>query len=175
MKIPISYFLVLFFTMPTVVLRAQTTKMQEPKFSLTISMFQPGGSENPSFHDLRVVETNTSSEAIFEDGCLETRGIFRISILYNGRPLQERDEVARKRRDADARSGRCRAMASMIDPGQSWERYVALSWDYPMTEPGTYEITVSRESDLDYPEKSVSVRSNTITIVVPQPKAAAPK
>jgi hypothetical protein len=44
-----------------------------------------------------------------------------------------------------------------------------------MSQPGTYEITVSRETDTGHPDKSVSVKSNTLTIVVPEPEAAEPK
>jgi len=43
-----------------------------------------------------------------------------------------------------------------------------------MIEPGTYEITVSRDSDLEHPEKGVTVTSNTLTFVVPEPDAADP-
>ena len=44
-----------------------------------------------------------------------------------------------------------------------------------MTVPGTYEITVTRETFPWNPEKSVTVKSNTITIVVPEPEANAPQ
>jgi hypothetical protein len=39
--------------------------------------------------------------------------------------------------------------------------------------PGTYEIAVTRETDRDHPEKSVTVKSNTLTVVVPQPGVGA--
>jgi hypothetical protein len=42
-----------------------------------------------------------------------------------------------------------------------------------MTVPGTYEITVTRETDRWNPEKSVTVKSNTLTIVVPEPGVVA--
>jgi hypothetical protein len=44
-----------------------------------------------------------------------------------------------------------------------------------MSVPGTYEITVTRETDRWNPEKSVTVKSNTLTIVAPEPSAAAPQ
>jgi hypothetical protein len=40
-----------------------------------------------------------------------------------------------------------------------------------MTKPGTYTISVSKETFPWNPEKSVTVKSNTITIVVPKPEA----
>jgi len=44
-----------------------------------------------------------------------------------------------------------------------------------MTVPGTYEITVTRETDPWNLAKSVTVKSNTLTIVVPEPGADTPK
>jgi hypothetical protein len=43
-----------------------------------------------------------------------------------------------------------------------------------MSDPGTYEVTVSRETDPDHPDRSVTVKSNTITITVPEPETEAP-
>jgi len=60
-------------------------------------------------------------------------------------------------------------MKFALQPGATRDRYLAMGWDYPMTEPGTYELTVSRPSDAEHPEKSVTVKSNTITLVVPEP------
>ena len=91
--------------------------------------------------------------------------------------MQERDETARKKREADAKLELCPVPTSkaVIPPGQSWTRYLNPDWDYPMTKPGIYEITVSRQTDLLHPGKSVIVKSNSLTIVVPDPKAAVPK
>jgi hypothetical protein len=50
-----------------------------------------------------------------------------------------------------------------------------VSSEYDLTAPGTYEITVTRETDRWHPERSVTVKSNTITIVVPEPEAGAAK
>lgn len=44
---------------------------------------------------------------------------------------------------------------------------------YDMTKPGIYEVTVSRETAPDDPAKSVTVKSNTITITVPRPDPPA--
>jgi hypothetical protein len=166
----------------TAALCAQTGS--EPKFSLTISLFQPFG-DHAAFRSLRVVETNTSNESFHEDGCYETRGVFNISIVHNGAPLQERDAVVRKKREQDAKLKACRVKSQYLKPGESWMRYLGFGGDYPMTEPGMYQITVSRESDLDHPENSLTVKSNTLTVVVsesgvittvaPKPEADSPK
>jgi hypothetical protein len=139
-----------------------------PTFSLTISLFQPGTAEpgQPIFRKIQVDETNVSKEPFTEHGCMEFQGVFHISVSYNGLALHEKDAAARKRREADAKKEPCRVMDTKINPGQSWTRYPPFSVDYPLCKPGTYEVTVSRESDPEHPEGSVTVKSNTLTIVV---------
>jgi hypothetical protein len=169
------YFLFLLLAMQTAVLRAQNFQKQTPKFTLAIFLYQPGGGHSatpgqPEFRKIRVEETNISNEAFFEEGgCLEDQGVFRISVLYNGALLEEKDAAARKKREADAKLERCGTKGFEAKPGDSWTRYLSIVWDYPMCKPGTYEITVSRETDPLHPEKSVTVKSNTLTIVVPEP------
>jgi len=169
MKRPAIYLLILLFSMRTVVFYAQNTQKLTPKFTLTIYDASQIGGGYP-FRSLRVVETNTSNEPLQEAGCWEDQGVFYISILYNGLPLKERDTAVRKKREADAKQTPCKVPRSkaVIPPGESGTRYLNFGWDYPMCQPGTYEITVSRESDLEHPEKSVTVKSNTLTIVVPE-------
>jgi hypothetical protein len=165
--------------MQTVILHAQATEKPEPRLSLTIFL-SLGGTHTPGrpdFRELKVIETNTSNELIRYTPCPQDQGVYRVSILYNGLPLEERDAAARKKREADAKNHpwNCPELApNGIKPGQSWTRYMGLSWDYPMCKPGTYEITVSRESDLEHPEKSVTVKSNTVTVVVPESDACDP-
>lgn len=162
-------------TLPSA-LSAENPENREPKFTLAISLFQPGGGHSampgqPEFREIRVIETNTSNEPLLEAGCWERQGVFSISVIYNGVHLAERDAGARKKREEQARQTPCMLPAShaVINPGESWTRYLVFSADYPLCRPGTYEVTVSRESDLEHPEKSVTVKSNTLTIVVPEP------
>ncbi len=61
-----------------------------------------------------------------------------------------------------------------IPPGGVWTLYLRnFGWDYPLDVPGTYAITVSRESDPEHPEKSVTVTSNTLTVTVSEEEAKA--
>ncbi len=125
----------------------------------------------PEFREIRLVETNISNEPILEAGCWEAQGVFSVSVVYDGVALEEREPAARKKREANARQKPCMLPLSraVINPGESWTRYLVFSADYPLCKPGTYEVTVSRESDLKIHEKSVTVKSNTLTIVVPEP------
>jgi len=102
---------------------------------------------------------------------MEGQGVFSISVTYNGLPIEEKDATARKRREANAKNERCRVMATEFLPGESWTRYLPFDVDYPLCKPGTYEVMVSRESDLEHPERSVTIKSNILTIVVPEPEA----
>ena len=67
----------------------------------------------------------------------------------------------------------CNGITRGIDPGKVVKFTLWVSSEYDMTVPGTYEITVTRETDRWNPEKSVTVKSNTITIVVPEPGVVA--
>jgi hypothetical protein len=51
--------------------------------------------------------------------------------------------------------------------------WVSLAAKYDVSRPGTYEVTVSRETDPDHPDKSVMVKSNTLTVIVPNAGADA--
>jgi hypothetical protein len=152
---------------------AQVSEQTSPRFTLTISLFLPAGAPSgpgqPYIRDLKLVETNISNEPIQEAGCWEHQGIYRVTVFFNGHLLKEQDRVARQRREARARMAPCKVPVSdaVIPPGKTWTRYLPISSDYPMTEAGTYEITVSRNSDLDNPDTSPVVSSNTLTIVVP--------
>jgi len=126
-----------------------------------------------TFRELRVDETNLSSEPLKEGPCWEFRGVYSISVTHNGYPQKERDEALRKRREAQ-KACRQTALPAVIDPGQSWTRYIrSFARDYPLDEPGTYKVTVSRESDPEHPGESVTVKSNTITIEVSEEEAKA--
>jgi hypothetical protein len=91
--------------------------------------------------------------------------------MYNGLPLKEKDAAAHKKREENEKSEWCKVAPQKIPPGHSWTRYLPFDVDYPLCKPGTYEVTVSRESDPEHPEKSITVKSNTLTIVVPESEA----
>jgi hypothetical protein len=161
-KIIFNLLLVLF------ALQAAGAQSNDARFALKISFFT-AGRLNPQFRKLRVIETNISEEQYSEDGCYEYRGVFNISVEHNGVPLQERDADARKTREEKAKHAWCKEMTLVMKPGASHERFLDLAYDFPVESPGTYEVTVSRSTDVEHPEKGVIVKSNTISFVVPEP------
>jgi len=158
----------------TVALCAQAPQKPEPQFTLTISEYHH--EFGPGLHRLTLVETNISKQIITEPGCVETRGWFTVAVLYNGAPLKEKDEAGR--RQSETEQGQlCNFGLGIneIQPGESRKHWVSVDAKYDVSRPGIYEVTVSRETDPDHPEKSVTVKSNTLTIVVPEPGETAPK
>ncbi|MGO8786005.1 MAG: hypothetical protein ACLQVL_01300 [Terriglobia bacterium] len=93
-----------------------------------------------------------------------------ISVLYNGVPLEEKD-AARRQYWEKHYSQYCTFGGGVngIKPGESGEYLVSVAFIYDVSRPGTYDITVAMETDPYHPEKSVTVKSNTITVVVPEP------
>lgn len=151
---------------------AQSAGKTEPQFTLTISEYH--GEFGPALDRISVKQTNISNDVIYDPGCVEVRGWITFSVLYNGAPLEERD-VVRRRHWEKHYSENCTSGGGVngIKPGKSAEYLVSLAFKYDLTKPGTYDITATMESDPSHPEKSVTVKSNTLTVVVPAPGADA--
>jgi hypothetical protein len=157
-----------------VVLLAQTGQKPAPRFTLTISEYRK--ERAPGTYRIRLMETNISNEDLRVGPCAVERGMYNLSVVYDGVLMEERDVPARNLMEERERHTPCTSGSgySPLKPRQSYVSFaLGLSWRYDMTNPGTYEITVSRETDPDHPEKSVTVKSNTLIIVVPEPGAAA--
>lgn len=174
MQGPVIYSSMLLLALQTTAPSAQTTEKPKPKFTLAIFDAGVTGVKGHPYRGVRVEETNTSNESIVGPPCPEIRSLFRITVQLNGHPVEERDAAARRKREDTTL---CKQLpdGGTIQPGGRLIRYMSFGWDYPMIEPGTYEITVSRDSDPEHPEKSVVVTSNTLTFVVHEPEEAEPK
>jgi hypothetical protein len=165
------YFAVMFFAMQTIVAYAQTPEKPEPGFTLTLSMGRHGGEFSKNTQVLLLTLTNTSKEVINESWCAAFHGMYDLNVVYNGVPVEDTD--AQKKYKKSRESGRCSGsyFGGPTDPGKTRQEY----FYYDTTKPGTYEFTVTRETFPWNPDKSVTVKSNTITIVVPEPEAGAAK
>ncbi len=175
-------FLLLIFAMQAVVIYAQQPEKPAPRFTLTIAN---GGMDSLGRYILAVTETNISNELLRESVCMPATfevGI-KVSVVYNGVPLEmdeTRPAVQHIKKDK-AGKGHCpgRVFLHEAQPGGgpegAFEDNLDVSLLYDMSKPGIYEITVSKETFPHNPDKSVTVKSNTITITVPEPEAAAPQ
>jgi len=149
---------------------AQTSGKPEPGFRLTLSEGHRG-SIVASYQVLVVKLTNISKEVMHRTFCDSFGGLYNLEVVYNGVPVEKTDAELKwgKQHETGMCSGSGRG--ENTKPGE--DRFDTLY--YSTIKPGTYEITVTRETFPGEPEKSVTVRSNTLTIVVPEPGETAPK
>ncbi len=165
------YILVIAFTVQAISLFAQTTEKPEPRFTLALLMGHHGGEISKNEQVLLVRLTNTSNEVIYDQWCLAFHGMYDLAVTYNGVPVEDTEDQKAYKKFRQA--GRCNGSTGTapINPGEYRDQILY----YNTTKPGTYEFTVSRETFPWDPEKSVTVKSNTLTIVVPEPATVTPK
>jgi hypothetical protein len=183
--------LVLIFAIPTITLCAQTVDRPKPWFSLAIEASDP--SHPPMFYTadryvVLVTYTNISDVNYSDSNTMDPAFGLDMHVLLNGAPAEETEgmRVVREVRhptkparqvngvSAPQWSGSVQAPHT-IKPGKGITFPLAIADYFDMTKPGTYTITVSQETFPHDPAKSVTVWSNTITIVVPEPKGDAPQ
>jgi hypothetical protein len=160
-------------------------------FSLTIEEKPLEAENTPGTHILLVKYTNTA-DTIQRDDCVVTPWEYKVAVLRDGVPAEKRNVSTKKTDESDEaneadgsqhpihikalyRGNSCSSDGKGLKPGESVKFSLWVSSEYDMTVPGRYDITVTRETDRWHPEKSVTVRSNTLTIVVPEPGSTAPQ
>jgi hypothetical protein len=147
-----------------------------PQFTIGISEYRHD-SRGPGVHRIRVIETNISNRDLHLEGCAQSRGLFRFSVAFNGVRLAEKDDAAQRNLQEKMRKTSCTSSSinDVLKPGASYAEIVTVPHTYDMSRSGTYEIIVSRDASSDPAETGATIKSNTITIVVPEPEASAPK
>jgi len=98
--------------------------------------------------------------------------MYDLVVMYNGVHVKKTASELENRKRLEAGPGIPGiGSGSMVQestgPGES--RYDTLY--YKTTKPGTYQFTIARKSPLSCSDKGVTVKSNTITIVVPKEAA----
>jgi hypothetical protein len=153
----------------TVALHAQTPEEQAAGFKLTL--FQsPIRYGVPKSEQVLVVSlTNISQRVMGDTVCSAFGAFYKLIVVYNGVPIEEKEEhrIHRKAMEKGPCSGS--NPGRRANPGQSLEDILY----YETIKPGTYEFTVEREGLPGDPDKSVTIKSNTITIIVPESAASA--
>jgi hypothetical protein len=177
--------LVLMLVSTATFLIAQTPESKTLKFALTIEEEQLSAQAGylPTDHEVLVKYTNTS-DTVQRDDCAVARWEYKVTVLRDG-TLVENRYAHKKKTEESVPPGAikleldegvaCHSDGRGLNPGQSAKFPIWVSSEYDMTVPGTYEITVTRDTDHWNPDKNVTVKSNTLTIVVPEPGAAAPQ
>jgi hypothetical protein len=179
-------FLALLFTIQPVVFFAQTVERTKPGFTLSIKEVDPSTLSDgypADYHKLLVTYINIS-DAAQKDWWdqLDSLDMLNMIVLRDGAPADELPAMSKLRKFREAvGSGRrlsthdIHGPAKVLKPGESVTFSLEISGYFDMSKPGTYTITVNRETYPWEPAKSVTVWSNTIEIVVPQPGAQTPQ
>jgi hypothetical protein len=169
---------VLLFTILPVVSIAQSVERPKPGFTLSIEDDKTLPEGFPfGYHRLLATFTNVTDMA--EDDSILDRHTLNMIVLYDGAPAEETALMRQERKYRDAlASGKAIGRAhvpSTLKPGESVKMPLYISDYFDTSKPGTYTITVNQETYPWEPAKSVTVWSNTLTIVVPKPEAEAPQ
>lgn len=142
----------------------------DPGFTLALSVPRRDGTMVSYQQGLLVTYTNVSSAVAYESNCGAFGALYQLAVTYNGIPVKEPAEAQRHRKIAE--SGQCFGGSNPgrnLQPGQSRQDHIY----YDTFKPGTYEFTVEQNSDPRHPKDNVTVRSNTVTIVVPTASTGA--
>jgi len=176
--------IVLLLLSSVAILFVQAQAKVGPTFALAIEV-KPLEAENTPGTLILLVKYTNISDVIQKDGCAISSVAYEVVVLRDGLSAEKRKLRGENTgKSPDPRSIKrplimeqdtCHGIDKGIKPGESIKFTVWVSSEYDMTVPGTYEITVTRETDRWNPDRSVTVRSNTLTIVVPEPGADAPK
>lgn len=163
------------FAFQATVLRAQSVERPTPWFTLSIAEKPLSAENSPGAHILQVKYTNISN-TVQQDNCVNRPQAYETVVLRDGvqvgkkkRKSEDSDEASDPRRVKVPFTGAvtCGRITKGVPPQTSVTFPLWISSYYDMTEPGTYSVTVKRETFPNDPAKSVTVWSNTITIVVP--------
>ena len=163
-------------------LLAQPPGKPVPTFALAIEEQKLNPSYPATEHELLVKYTNVS-DVVQQDNCVVSAWVYKMVVLHDGLPAEKRETRNKETEEPPdpnrikvplyTEANSCGRITRGINPGESVTFNLWPSSEYDMTAPGTYEITVTRETDQWNPEKSITVKSNTLTIVVPEPGEAA--
>ena len=171
MKKLAPYFVAMVLAAHAIAAYAQTSGKPEPGFTLTLSQSQVRHGLPVTYQVLVVKLTNISKEVMHRTFCDSFGGLYNLEVVYNGVPVEKTEAELKWRKDHE--TGMCAGSGGGENTKPGEDRFDTLY--YNTTKPGTYEITITRETFPGQPEKSATVRSNTLTFVVPEPEAGAPK
>lgn len=181
---------VMLLAMQPVVFSAQTIERPKPWFTLHIEEADPhhlhvGYPAPPNFHELRVTFTNISDQAHsdYADG-IDAEQMLNMIVLRDGAAADETKNMQNVRDAREARRvGHTKSGGPLnfsihgpikpLKPGESVTVPLYISAYFDMSKPGTYSITVTRETFPWEPARSVTVWSNTLTIVVSSDKPSS--
>jgi hypothetical protein len=185
------HFLALIFAVQTITLCAQTAERPKPWFSLSIEASDPSHPPTHYTADRQVVMVTLTNISDVDETYLcnmEPECGLDMHVLMDGAPAEETEgmRVEREIRHPTKPARQVNGVSApqwegsvqaphTFKPGKGTTFPLAIADYFDMTKPGMYTITVSKETFPDNPEKSVTVWSNTITMIISRPEVVAPK
>jgi hypothetical protein len=145
-------------------------------FSLNLSVGTDKVGYGPNFVELVVKRINMSKDDfILDDPCTSSERLYKIDVSIDGRPIQESDSARKGRENlenAEAKGGLCIGSNSggRAAPGE----FIEDRLYYEAKIKGNYEFTVERRTFPQDMTKSVTVKSNAVSIVMPDPDGTHP-
>jgi hypothetical protein len=141
----------------------------QPRFDLNISTEDPD--EVPPT-TIRVEMENTSNSVIRQAKCWPFLGMFNFVVTRDNQPVPESDEMLALQKSRAAVT--CPGNDTLIEikPGDFYAEDIPIGNFYDISQPGVYEVHVTRETAPWNPAKSVTVESNPVTFQVPRQAAS---
>jgi hypothetical protein len=147
-----------------VTLLAQTPEKRAPIFSLAIEEEQLSAQAGyrPTDHELIVKYTNIS-QTVQRDGCMVTPVAYHVAVLRDGIAVDKKKSRSESEGNNEENSARkrikvtlteadsCHGVDKGLSPGESVRFPLWVSSEYDMSVPGTYEITVKRNGEVQHP------------------------
>jgi hypothetical protein len=159
-KLPFS-FLALLFVIHSVAFCAQTSEQSTPTFTLSLSIGKSDGMTPKNLRVLNVKITNSSDHVEYQSFCKAIGGLYDLEVKYNGSPVEETENHKKARLSRE--STVCTILDRRIGPGDSKDDKVY----FEATKPGTYDFTALQDTSPRDPQRNVTIRSNTVTVVIP--------
>ncbi len=151
--------------------QAQEFHIEKPAPEFTLKIRQVGyGGSLPGYYTVLVTETNISDTDMVRWACGGLEDWLNLVVTYNGVRVSETDAVKRLEQRRKA-GGPCGVDAGVyrIAPGKDYLWRLNITDFYNMSKPGTYNITVTKDTAPSDPLMNTVVKSNPVTIVVSKP------
>ncbi|MFZ0662170.1 MAG: hypothetical protein WAM66_05715 [Acidobacteriaceae bacterium] len=141
----------------------------QPRFDLDISAEDEYAPPPPEM--IRVEMGNISAGVIRIAKCWPFMGMYDLVVTRDGQPVPKTGEM--RRLEVSRAAVTCPGNDTLIEikPGGSYAEDIPIGNFYNVSDPGVYQVYVTRETYPWDPSKSVSVESNTLSFQVPSSQA----
>lgn len=170
------FVIIIVAAIPTVIM-PQTSSEEKAGFSLTLSEGRRDASMVSWQSKLIVKMTNISKEPIVLDSCSAGGALYRLHAVFNG-VLEDEGNAERKHREdietAETNGGLCFGASNfsyIIQPGKFWDDTLY----YNTAKPEIYDFVVERKTFPRDSRPGIVVKSNIVTIIMPELKAKKPE